>query len=171
MYPANVSVVRSSLLDIDADVIVNAANTLMRGGGGIDGMVHQRAGYKMLLELQRVAPKGCQTGEVIVTSGFDLPQKWVIHTPGPIWRGGAEGEAELLARCYRNSMLKGQELGAKSIGFCSISTGVYGFPIELAAPIALEAVLPLAEAFERVVFAMFGAHEFEVFNNSLKRFE
>lgn len=171
MCSANIFVVRSSLLDIEADVIVNAANTLMRGGGGIDGMVHQRAGYKMLLELRRVAPKGCQTGDVVVTPGFDLPQKWVFHTPGPIWRGGTVGEPELLAKCYWNSMLKGQELGAKSIGFCSISTGVYGFPIELAAPIALEAVLPLSEGFERVVFAMFGTHEFEVFNNSLMRLE
>jgi O-acetyl-ADP-ribose deacetylase (regulator of RNase III) len=169
MSAEKISVVRASLLDAEVDVIVNAANTLMRGGGGIDGAIHQRAGYKMLLELQRVAPKGCETGEVVVTLGFDLPQKWVIHTPGPIWRGGTNGEQELLAQCYRNSMLKGIELGAKSIGFCSISTGVYNFPIELAADIALQTVLPLSDGFEQVVFAMFGAREYEVFNNSLAR--
>ena len=162
-----ISVVRASLLDVDADVIVNAANTLMRGGGAIDGLIHQRAGFKMLLELQRVAPRGCETGEVVVTPGFDLPQKWVIHTPGPIWRGGNDGEAELLASCYRNSMLKAIEIGAESIAFCSISTGVYGFPIAQAAPIAIDAVLPHADQMERIVFAMYAAKEFEVFQEAL----
>ena len=122
MHLSNISVVRGSLLDQSVDVIVNAANTLMRGGGGIDGIIHQRAGFRMLLELQRVAKHGCETGEVVITPGFDLPQKWVIHTPGPIWRGGAENEDELLASCYSNSMLKAVEVGAESIGFCSIST-------------------------------------------------
>lgn len=161
------SVIRSSLLDADADVIVNAANSLMRGGGAIDGLIHQRAGHKMLLELQRVAPRGCEIGEVVLTPGFDLKHKWVIHTPGPIWRGGNDGEPELLAKCYRNAMLKAREVDARTIAFCSISTGVYGFPIERAAPIAFDAVLSHAEAFEKVIFAMYGAHEFEVFHNSL----
>ena len=163
----NMTVVRGSLLDQNVDVIVNAANTLMRGGGAIDGLIHQRAGFKMLLELQRVAPRGCEMGEVVVTPGFELPHQWVIHTPGPIWRGGNANEDELLANCYRNSMLKAQEIGAKSIAFCSISTGVYGFPIDRAAPIAISTIAPLADQFERVVFAMFGAQEFDVFHNSL----
>ena len=167
MVTSNISVVRGSLLDQSVDVIVNAANTLMRGGGGIDGLVHQRAGFKMLLELQRVAKHGCETGEVVITPGFDLPQKWVIHTPGPIWRGGLENEDELLANCYSNSMLKALEVGAESIGFCSISTGVYGFPIERAAPIAFNAVIPLANQFKSVTFAMFGVEEFEVFHKTL----
>ena len=168
MPPSNISVVRCSLLDLDVDVIVNAANTLMRGGGAIDGMIHQRAGFKRLLELQRVAPRGCETGVVVITPGFDLHQRWVIHTPGPIWRGGDDQEDELLANCYRNSMLKAKEVGASSIGFCSISTGVYGFPLERAAPIAFESIIPHAEHFERVVFAMFGAREHQVFHNSLE---
>lgn len=167
MNTPNISVVRGSLLDQDVEAIVNAANTLMRGGGAIDGLIHQRAGFKMLLELQRVAPRGCEVGEVVVTPGFELSQPWVIHTPGPIWRGGNASENELLANCYRNSMLKAMEIGAKSIAFCSISTGVYGFPIERAAPIAFNAISPLADQFERVVFAMFGSQEFDVFHNSL----
>ena len=171
MLPANISVVRGSLLDLDTDVIVNAANTLMRGGGAIDGLIHQRAGFKMLQELQRVAPRGCEVGDVVITSGYDLPQKWVIHTPGPIWRGGSTGEHELLAKCYRNSMLKANEVGAKSIGFCSISTGVYGFPIEEAAPVAIDAVLPHANLFDRVIFAMYGDKEFEVFHNSVRQLQ
>ena len=171
MLAPNLSVVRGSLLDVEADVIVNAANTLVRGGGGIDGLVHQRAGFKMLLELQRVAKHGCETGQVVITPGFDLPQKWVIHTPGPIWRGGDNQEDEMLANCYANSMLKAVEVGAKSIGFCSISTGVYGFPIERAAPIALSAVGPYVDQFESVTFAMFGIQEFEVFHKTLLQFQ
>ena len=167
MNPLNISVVRGSLLDIDADIIVNAANTLMRGGGGIDGLIHQRSGFKMLLELQRVAKHGCETGEVVITPGFDLPHKWVIHTPGPIWRGGTENEDELLANCYSNSMLKAIEIGANSIAFCSISSGVYGFPIERAAPIAIKAVIPYAQDLDSVTFAMFGASEFQAFNDAL----
>ena len=124
-----ISVVRSSLLDIDSEVIVNAANTLMRGGGGIDGRIHMNAGFKMLLELCRVAPRGCKTGEVVLTPGFKLKQKWVIHTPGPIWKGGTKNEAELLA---------------------------------------IDAVVPHTDGFDKVIFAMYGAQEYEIFNNSLE---
>lgn len=166
---ANIVVVRASLLETKADVIVNAANTLMRGGGGIDGRIHQRAGQRMLWELQRVAPRGCEVGEVVVTPGFDLPHRWVIHTPGPIWRGGSQGEADSLARCYTNCMQKGIDLGAKTIAFCSISTGVYGYPLELAAPIAFESVLPYAKSFESVTFAMYGLEEYETFQKTLER--
>jgi O-acetyl-ADP-ribose deacetylase (regulator of RNase III) len=169
MAPANITVVRGSLVDQNVDAIVNAANTLMRGGGGIDGLIHQRAGFKMLLELQRVAPRGCETGEVVVTPGFDLPQQWVIHTPGPIWRGGKENEDELLANSYRNSMVKAIELNVKSIAFCSISTGVYGFPIERAAPIALDSIMAHADQLESITFAMFGAAEYETFRDALNR--
>lgn len=168
---SNVSVVRGSLLDTDVEAIVNAANTLMRGGGGIDGMIHQRAGQRMLWELQRVAPRGCESGEVVVTPGFDLPHKWVLHTPGPIWRGGDQGEPEILARCYQNSMAQALSLGARSIGLCSISTGVYGYPLELAAPIAIQSVLPLGDQFEKVVFAMYGEREFSVFHECLERLQ
>ncbi|MBI1331296.1 MAG: macro domain-containing protein [Armatimonadetes bacterium] len=162
-----IAVVRQSLLDLDAEAIVNAANTLMRGGGGIDGLIHQRAGHKLLLELQRVAPRRCEVGQVVITPGFELKQKWILHVPGPIWRGGSHGEADQLGACYRNAVEKAAEIGVQSVGFCSISTGVYGFPIELAAPIALREVAPFADRFEAVTFAMFGASEFEVFRDAL----
>ncbi len=164
-----ISVVRSSLLDVEVDAIVNAANVMMRGGGGIDGRIHMAAGMKMLWELCKVAPRGCKTGEVVATPGFKLKQPWVIHTPGPVWKGGSKGEPELLANCYRNSMIKAGEIGVKSIGFCSISTGVYGYPLEQAAPIAIEAVVSQIHLVDEVVFAMFGEREFEVFSAELER--
>lgn len=162
-----IEVVRGSLLEVDADAIVNAANPMMRGGGGIDGRIHMAAGFKMLLELQRVAPKGCERGEVVVTPGFDLPQKWVLHTPGPRWKDGRSGEPELLRRCYMNSVLKATEMGLARIAFCSISTGVYGYPVDLAAPIAIEAVAEHGVALDRIIFAMYGAEEFTVFERIL----
>lgn len=163
----HIEVVRGSLLDVDADAIVNAANPMMRGGGGIDGRIHMAAGFKMLLELQRVAPRGCERGEVVVTPGFDLPQKWVIHTPGPRWKDGQSGEPELLRRCYANSVLKATEMGLSSIAFCSLSTGVYGYPVELAAPIAIDAVAEHGANLGRIIFAMFGTEEFTVFDRIL----
>lgn len=164
----NITVVRGSLLDVPADAIVNAANTMMRGGGGIDGRIHQAAGSKMLLELQRVARKGCERGEVVVTPGFDLPQKWVIHTPGPIWRGGTEDEEEILRRCYANATRKAIEIGARTLAFCSISTGVYGFPKDLAAPIAIDSVAEHGHELEKIIFAMFSVDEYEIFRAALQ---
>lgn len=164
----HIEIVRGSLLDVDADAIVNAANPMMRGGGGIDGRIHMAAGFKMLMELQRVAPRGCERGEVVVTPGFDLPQKWVIHTPGPRWKDGRSGEPELLRRCYANSVLKATEMGLSSIAFCSISTGVYGYPVDLAAPIAIEAVAENGAALDRIVFAMYGEAEFHCFTRELE---
>jgi len=168
-----IEVLRGSLLEQDVDFIVNAANTLMRGGGGIDGAIHQRAGHKLLLELQRVAPKGCETGEVVVTAAHELPHKGIIHTPGPIWRGGGSNEAVLLANCYRNSLIAAHSRNAESIGFCSISTGVYGFPIDEAASIALDTIkewlsLNPSTTLRRIVFAMRGEPEFLAFEQALK---
>ncbi len=162
------SVVRGSVVDQDVEYIVNAANTMMRGGGGIDGVIHQLAGPKLLLELYRVAPNGCPTGEVVVTGAHQLKHKGIIHTPGPRWKGGDHGEADLLAASYRNSLAAVHVLGGASIGFCSISTGSYRFPVELAAPIALGAVRAwvssVAEtSIERVVFAMFSEAEYLVY--------
>jgi len=161
--------VRGSLIEQDVDAIVNAANGAMRGGGGIDGVIHRAAGRELLQELIKVAPHGSRTGEVIVTGGHNLPYRYIIHVPGPIWRGGIYQEEELLTRCYRNSLLKADELGVKSLAFCSISTGVYNFPMEKAAPIAVRTVrqnLPQTNL-ERVVFAMFGEEEHRVFSRVL----
>ncbi|MBX3118847.1 MAG: macro domain-containing protein [Fimbriimonadaceae bacterium] len=165
---ATVEIVHGSLLDQSVEVIVNAANTMMRGGGGIDGMIHQKAGQRLLWELQKVAPKGCPTGEVVVTAGHDLPFKAILHTPGPIWRGGAEGEAELLQACYRNSLAEADRLGVASIGFCSISTGAYRYPLPEAAEIALTTAYSWHEvkpdsSLERIVFALWGREEYAAF--------
>lgn len=165
---ANIEIVRGSLLDQDVEAIVNAANTSMRGGGGLDGQVHRRGGKGMIDELMRVAPHGAKTGQVVVTGGHAMPFRYVLHVAGPVWQGGKAGEDELLAACYRNATLKAQELGVKSLGFASISTGVYRFPIERAAPIALQTVAETATELERVVFALYGEEEFRVFSNSMK---
>jgi O-acetyl-ADP-ribose deacetylase (regulator of RNase III) len=159
-----VEVVRGSVVDQDVEAIVNAANTMMRGGGGVDGAIHRAAGRELLEELKRVAPDGAETGSVVLTPGFKLKQKWIIHTPGPIWRGGTQGEPELLASCYSSSLALAEAKQMKSIAFCSISTGVYGFPIDLAAPIAIGVAFDhRAVSLERIVFAMYGEHEYEVF--------
>ena len=165
-------VVRGSLLDQNVDAIVNAANTAMRGGGGIDGAIHRAAGPSLLLDLERVAPHGAKTGSVVVTSGHRLRQRYIFHTPGPIWSGGGKGERELLASCYRGCLEEAERLGVARLGFCSISTGVYRFPLEEAAPIALGTVAthlrehPATEL-RRIIFAMFGAREHEVFEATL----
>ena len=163
-----ISVVRGALTDQPVDVIVNAANTRMRGGGGIDGRIHQLAGPKMLEELRRVAPKGSEVAEPFVTASYDLPHRHVIHIAGPIWRGTGD-EPRLLESTYRNAYLKAVELGVSSIGFCSISTGAFGFPLALGAEIAVRTVLALTQDHPLdVVFAMFGAEEYEVFSRQLR---
>lgn len=159
---------RGSLLDQhDVEAIVNAANNGMRGGGGIDGAIHHAAGPGLLAELRELAPNGCPTGEVVVTGGHLLPFKNIFHTPGPVWKGGNRDEPDLLASCYRRCLEEADRLGLTSIGYCSISTGIYGYPIELAAPVALHTVTSTSTGVEHVVFAMFGAAEFGAFNRAL----
>jgi O-acetyl-ADP-ribose deacetylase (regulator of RNase III) len=170
-----VRVVSGSVAKQDVDVIVNAANTGMRGGGGIDGVIHSLAGPKMLAELKAVAPHGAKTSEVVVTGAHNLPQKYIFHVAGPVWHGGATGEADLLAACYRNATVKANELGVSSIAFCSISTGVYGYPVDAAAKIAVETVCNTLSTFPRtslrtVVFAMYGANEERVFAHVLAEY-
>jgi O-acetyl-ADP-ribose deacetylase (regulator of RNase III) len=165
-----VEVVRGSVLDQDVEAIVNAANTTMRGGGGIDGVIHQAAGPRLLDELRRVARQGCPTGEVVVTAGFDTGFRFILHTPGPIWRGGKVGEPDLLASCYRNCLRRADELGVRSLAFPSISTGTYGYPLEAAARLALvtiRATMLQVSSVQRVVFAMYGAIEYATFREAL----
>lgn len=171
-----VEVVRGSVTDQEVDAIVNAANTGMRGGGGIDGRIHRAAGPALLDELRRVAPNGAKTGDVVVTRAHNLPHKHIVHTPGPVWRGGTRGEPELLASCYRESLKAADDYEVESIAFCSISTGVYGYPIEEAAPLAVQTAIDYLKknpstGLRRVVFAMYGEEEYEEFSAALEKAE
>jgi O-acetyl-ADP-ribose deacetylase (regulator of RNase III) len=139
------------------DAIVNAANTTLLGGGGVDGAIHRAAGPSLLKECETLG--GCPTGEARITRGYNLPARWVIHTVGPVWRGGAQGEDELLANCYRNSLALAGRHAIRTIAFPAISTGVYRFPLERATRIALREArgfLLTSTIVERVTFVCFG---------------
>ncbi len=171
MNKTTIGIVRGSVVDQDVDAVVNAANTALRGGGGIDGVIHRAAGRELLRELERVAPNGTKTGSAVMTKGFNLKQPWIIHTPGPVWKGGGANEAAKLASSYRSCLERAEEKGLKSIAFCSVSTGIYGYPLDQAAAVALGAATEYLKAhpettLERVVFAMYQEPEYKAFTRA-----
>jgi O-acetyl-ADP-ribose deacetylase (regulator of RNase III) len=156
-----IEVVEGDITRLDVDAIVNAANSTLLGGGGVDGAIHRAAGPELLAACRRLG--GCPTGEARLTPGFRLPARWVVHTVGPVWRGGGHGGPELLRACYRNSLALAQAQGARSIAFPAISTGAYGYPAEAAAAIAIDEMRRALPAFDRIVACCFLARDAAIY--------
>ncbi len=158
--------VRADITTLDVDAIVNAANTSLLGGGGVDGAIHRAAGPDLLRACRSLG--GCRTGDAKATHGYRLQAAWVIHTVGPVWRDGEQEEAELLASCYRRSLEVADELGATSVAFPAISTGVYGFPKDAAAAIAVRSTRSTTANVERVVLVAFSADDLSRYERLLR---
>lgn len=169
---SKISVLKGDITTIGIDAIVNAANSTLLGGGGVDGAIHRAGGPKILEECKEIVARegNCKTGDAVITTGGNLPAKYVIHTVGPVWQGGNNEEAEKLSNCYRNSLELAVKHGVSSVAFPNISTGVFGFPKQEAAKIAVETVnsfLAEDQHIEKVLFICFDDENFKLYNDLL----
>lgn len=161
-------VIRGDITKQSVDAIVNAANSSLLGGGGVDGAIHRAAGPKLLIDC--ITLHGCKTGQAKITKGYSLPAKWIIHTVGPVWHGGNKDEDRLLENCYKNSLALGVQNGIRTIAFPSISTGAYRFPVERAANIAVNTIrgfLEINDCMEKVLMVCFDELTFKAYSNIL----
>lgn len=170
MMQTRIEIIQGDITKVQADAIVNAANTSLLGGGGVDGAIHRAAGPDLLAECRTLG--GCQTGQAKITGGYRLPARYVIHTPGPIWRGGQHGEDGLLADCYRNCLALAAAHDCRTVAFPSISTGVYHFPLDRAAAIAIREIQTFLQAHdlpERVTMVCFDPRTAQAYETAYKQ--
>lgn len=168
MDKTRIEIIQGDITRSDADAIANAANTSLLGGGGVDGAIHRAAGPELLAECRTL--HGCETGRAKITKGYRLKAKYVLHTPGPVWHGGSRGEAEKLAGCYRSCLELASQYGCKTVDFPSISTGVYGYPADRAAKVALGAIAEYLGAhpeIERVRMVCFDSRTKSAYDEAL----
>jgi O-acetyl-ADP-ribose deacetylase (regulator of RNase III) len=169
MIPGKIAVIEGDITQQPVDAIVNAANSSLLGGGGVDGAIHRAAGSGLLEECRRL--NGCQTGDAKITKGYNLPANWVIHTVGPVWQDGNHGEDELLASCYRRCLELAEQQGIRTLAFPAISTGVYRFPPDRAARIAVTEVKMFLESHtsvEQVIFVCFSRQSYDGYVTAVK---
>ena len=166
-------ILKANITEIQVDAIVNAANTSLLGGGGVDGAIHRKGGKAILDECVQIRNKqgGCKTGEAVITTAGNLPAKYVIHTVGPVWNGDKEEKSKLLADCYQNSLNLAVQNGIKTIAFPNISTGIYHFPKNKAAEIAIKSVKDFnkSEEINKVIFVCFDDENYEIYKNVLEK--
>ena len=163
-----IEIIQGDITEIEVDAIVNAANRSLLGGGGVDGAIHRAAGFQLLEECRTL--NGCDTGEAKVTKGYNLPARFIIHTVGPVWQGGTNNEENLLRNCYRSSLILADKLQLTSVAFPNISTGIYHFPKELAADIAIDEVTRFIEqesSIQKVIFVCFDKENLDIYHKLL----